>query len=89
MSYRRTFHIGDAGNSDGYVSAGAMYHVGGHDGLIEKDQQKAFDMYQRAAEMGNIEGWRNLVSCYARGEGVPQCLSTAQYIAKTMLNKEH
>jgi len=76
---------GEAGNADGYVSAGAVYHTG--EGLVEQNQHKAFELYQQAAEMGSEEAWRNLVSCYALGEGVPQCSSTADYIAKTMLGK--
>jgi len=75
---------GEAGNSDGLVSAGALYHRGGYD--IKRDQRKAFELYQQAGEMGNREGWRNVVACYALGEGVPQCEKTANYIQKTMLD---
>jgi TPR repeat protein len=77
---------GEAGNSDGLVSAGALYHRGGYD--IKKDQRKAFELYQQAGEMGNLEGWRNVVACYALGEGVPQCEKTASYIQKTILDKK-
>ena len=65
-----------------------MYHTGGHDRLITQNQQKSFELYQKAAEMGSKEGWRNLVACYALGEGVPQCSATAKYIAKTMLRDQ-
>eukprot|EP00978_Attheya_sp_CCMP212_P048138 scaffold476815_cov55-Attheya_sp.AAC.3 len=76
-----------AGNPDGANSAGAMLHTGGYGGEIKKDQIKAFELYQEAAEMGSIEGWRNVVACYALGQGVPKCERTAEYIAKTMLKE--
>ena len=75
------------------ISAGAMLHQGvfsddGQTVIIERDQQRAFDLYQQAGELGSIEGWRNVVSCYATGQGVPKCLDTAKYIANTMLKEE-
>jgi len=78
---------------DAMVSAGALLHQGvvSDDGkmvLIKRDQQRAFDLYQRAGELGSVEGWRNVVSCYATGQGVPQCLETAKYIANTLLKDE-
>ena len=75
---------GEAGNADGFVSAGAMYHHGGYE--VKKDQRRAFELYQQAGELGSIEGWKNVVACYALGEGVPRSEETAKYIAKTMLN---
>lgn len=79
----------DAGHADAAVSAGAMLHKGvGR----EMDQQKAFQLYQLGGELGSIEGWRNVVACYALGEGVAHSKSTAEYIANTMLkdvNNEH
>ena len=75
---------GEAGNSDGLVSAGALYHRGGYD--IKADQRKAFELYQEAGELGNLEGWRNVVACYALGEGVPKCEKTASHIQKTILD---
>eukprot|EP00559_Dactyliosolen_fragilissimus_P003102 CAMPEP_0184866820 /NCGR_PEP_ID=MMETSP0580-20130426/23893_1 /TAXON_ID=1118495 /ORGANISM="Dactyliosolen fragilissimus" /LENGTH=437 /DNA_ID=CAMNT_0027366711 /DNA_START=346 /DNA_END=1659 /DNA_ORIENTATION=+ len=77
-----------AGNADAAVSAGAMYFKGGFNGKVERDQRRAFELYQTAAEMGSREGWMNLVACYALGEGVPKCEKTAKYIAKVMLNLE-
>jgi len=76
---------------DAMVSAGAILHQGviSDDGrrnvIIQRDQQRAFELYQQAGELGSIEGWRNVVSCYATGQGVPKCIDTAKYIAKTML----
>ena len=70
-----------AGNSDAAISAAAIFHRNG-------EKRKAFEYYQEAADMGNIEGWRNLVSCYALGDGIPVCRNTAEYIAKTMLTTD-
>lgn len=77
----------DGGNADAAVSAAAMLHSGGFFG-VPKNQSKAFELYQYAGELGNLEGWRNVVSCYARGEGVPRSLELADYIAKTMLRDD-
>lgn len=74
----------DLGQSDAAVSAGAILHKG-VPGIIPRDQQRAFLLYQRGGELGNVEGWRNVVACYATGEGVPQSTSMAQYISKLML----
>jgi TPR repeat protein len=71
-----------AGHSDAAVSAGAMLHQGVG---VKRDQRRAFDLYQMAGELGNVEGWRNVVACYALGEGVPQSHEMAKYIAKTVL----
>jgi TPR repeat protein len=72
-----------AGHADAAVSAGAMLHQG--TGGVARDQRAAFELYQMAAELGSLDGWRNVVACYALGEGVPQCRQTAEYITKTML----
>jgi len=80
---------GEAGNEDGYVSAGAMLHRGGYGADVKQDQRQAFELYQKAAEMDSKEAWRNLVACYALGEGIPKCEQTSQYIAKTMLNNDN
>ncbi|KAL7529769.1 hypothetical protein ACHAXR_006891 [Thalassiosira sp. AJA248-18] len=82
------------GHVDAMVSAGSMLHQGvtssedGRSVIIARDQQRAFDLYQQAGELGSVEGWRNVVSCYATGEGVPKCLDTAKYIANTMLKED-
>ena len=83
----------DHKHTNAMISAGAMLHQGvfsddGQTVIIERDQQRAFDLYQQAGELGSIEGWRNVVSCYATGQGVPKCLDTAKYIANTMLKEE-
>jgi len=77
----------DAGNADAAVSAGAMLHSGQHAG-IARNQKQAFELYQRAGELGNVEGWRNVVACYLTGEGVPRSKETAKYIAETMLKDQ-
>ncbi len=82
----------ESGHVDALVSAGALLHRGvtSEDGkhvVIEQDQRRAFELYQRAGELGSIEGWRNVVSCYATGAGVPMCMDTAKYIANTLLKE--
>jgi TPR repeat protein len=74
----------DLGQSDAAISAGALLHHGVPD-QIAQDRRKAFELYQHAGELGNLEGWRNVVSCYLQGHGVPQSTSIAKYIAETML----
>ena len=80
------------GHVDAMVSAGAIFHKGARDEagkcIIEQDMPRAFDLYQQAGEMGSVEGWRNVVHCYATGQGVPKCLETAQHIAETMLKED-
>jgi TPR repeat protein len=77
----------EVGNhADAAVSAGAMLH-NGVGNIIPRDQPRAFQLYQQAGEWGSREGWQNVVACYVAGEGVPQSLETANYIAKTMLQK--
>jgi hypothetical protein len=77
------------GNADAMVSAGAILHRGVKNDVgqyvIERDMPRAFDLYQQAGEMGSQEGWRNVVHCYATGQGVPKCVETAKHIAETML----
>ena len=75
------------------MSAGAMLHrgVGSDDdgrAIIKCDQQQAFELYQRAGELGSVEGWRNVVARYAMGEGVPKSLETSKYIAKLCLKDD-
>ena len=77
---------GEAGNADGFVSAGALCHHGGIE--IKRDQRRAFELYQQAGELGSVEGWKNVVACYALGEGVPKCEQTAKHISKTMLSDQ-
>jgi TPR repeat protein len=84
-----------AGHAEAAVSAGAMLHQGmvsdgvsGSSSNLQQDQRRAFELYQRAGELGSVEGWRNVAACYALGEGVPQCMATANYIIKTVLKSE-
>jgi TPR repeat protein len=73
------------GHADSAVNAGAILFKGDTAFHIPSDQRRAFQLYERAGELGSIEGWRNVVACYATGEGVKQSLDMAKYIAKTML----
>lgn len=78
----------DLGNGDAAVSAGAILHRGVPAVQIPRNQQRAFELYQLAGELGNVDGWRNVVACYATGEGVKQSTETAKYIAETMLREK-
>jgi TPR repeat protein len=68
------------------VSAGAMLHTGKPG--VPRDRKKAFALYQHAGELGVLAGWRNVVACYALGQGVPKSVQMARYIANTMLKQE-
>jgi TPR repeat protein len=61
----------------------ALFH--GFPGKVEQDRERAFQYYQRAGELGLMEGWRNVVDCYATGQGVKQNLEMARYIGETMI----
>ena len=74
-----------AGNADAAISAGAMLYQGD---VVPQDRRRAFELYQEAAELGSKDGWRNLVSCYMLGHGVPKSEETAKHIADTMLKEE-
>lgn len=76
----------ELGQADAAVSAGAILHSG--DQGVERDQERAFGLYQLAGELGSLDGWRNVVACYVAGEGVPQSLETAKYIRDTMLQDD-
>ena len=78
---------GETGNPNGYISAGAMQHTG-YGSIVPRDRRSAFDLYQKAAEMGSIDAWRNVVACHTFGHGVPKCQQTADYITKTMLKDD-
>ena len=73
-----------AGNADAAISAGAMLYSGD---VVPQDRRRAFELYQEAAELGSKDGWRNLVSCYMLGHGVPKSEETAKHIADTMLKE--
>lgn len=91
QSYRQALadfqSAAEAGHADAAVSAGAMLHQG-IGTIIPRDQRRAFQFYQEAGELGSKEGWRNVVACYALGEGVPQSKGMAQYIANLMLKDD-
>ena len=74
----------DAGNADAAISAGALLFRGSPPG-VKQDKPAAFQLYQRAGELGSIDGWRNVAACYSGGEGVPKCEASARYIVETMI----
>ena len=74
----------ELGHGNACLNAGvALFH--GFRGQVEQDQARAFQYYQRAGELGIIEGWRNVVDCYATGQGVKQNIEMAKYIGETMI----
>jgi len=79
-------------HADAMVSAGAILHQGAISPtgscVIERDQRRAFELYQQAGELGSMEGWRNVVACYAKGEGVKRDIEMAKHIAKIMLKED-
>ncbi|GKY97616.1 hypothetical protein MPSEU_000720000 [Mayamaea pseudoterrestris] len=77
----------DEGNADAAVSAGAIL-FNGHFPDVPRNQEQAFAMYQHAGELGSMEGWRNVVACYATGEGVVKNEQIAKYITETMLKDQ-
>ena len=50
-------------NSDAYLNLGIIYEE------VKNDKDKAFECYQRAAELGNIKAYINLGHMYQSGEG--------------------
>lgn len=82
----RHFELATGVGSDrAAVAAGAMLRSSQYRGVVP-DERRSFEMYQMAAEMGSIEGWRNVAACYHSGLGVPKCEKTADYIMKTVLD---
>jgi TPR repeat protein len=74
----------ELGHANACLNVGVAYFLGFQDKIV-KDQERAFQYYQRAGELGNIEGWRNVVDCYATGQGVKQNVEMAKYIGETMI----
>lgn len=71
------------GYTDSLVSLGAMYF----DGVIQKDYQKAYDYFKRAADLGNLYGVEWLGYCYCYGYGVQQDLSKSLVCYETATMK--
>ena len=76
----------DLGHADSTLCAGVILFQG--DRGITPDRQRAFDLYQKAGELGSVEGWRNVAACYLTGEGVPKNEHAARHIYSTMV-KQH
>ncbi|BCZ20033.1 hypothetical protein NHP190012_16750 (plasmid) [Helicobacter sp. NHP19-012] len=75
----------------GAVCVGGVYANGEADQYFdiankaygEKNYAKALEYFQKAADMGNADGYNNLGSMYANGTGVPQDYKKAmQYYQK-------
>ena len=39
---------------------------------VDQNYEKAFELFKRAAEAGNVESMHNLGAMYDNGDGVPQ-----------------
>jgi TPR repeat protein len=87
LSFDDFLAASELGHGEACVNAGVMLHKG-VGSLIPSDPARAFQLYQRGGELGCLEGWRNVVACYAEGKGAPQNLEMARYIAETMLREE-
>lgn len=71
-------------HSNAAISAGAiLFH--GINNSIPSNPQYAFQLYQHAGELDNIDGWKNVIACYITGDGVTKSIDMANYISKTML----
>lgn len=49
------------------LGLGYMHGLG-----VAQDQPKAAQLYQRAADLGDVNAMKNLALCYKHGQGVPQ-----------------
>ena len=56
-------------------------------GGLPKDPRKAFETYNKAAELGSKEAWRNLAAMYFIGDGVPKSEETARHIMKVIFEE--
>ena len=55
---------------------------------IKKNNMKAFELYQRAADLGNAEAQEMLASMYLCGKlGPPECFDKARYYAEKAANQ--
>lgn len=68
----------EEGNADSsiYYALGVIYY---EDIEVPKDTSKAFDYFEKAAEMGNEKACEKLGDIYYYGDGVDRNLSNAQY----------
>ena len=73
----------DLDHADAALCAGVIFFQG--DNEIPRDRRRAFELYQKAGELGSVEGWRNVVACYLTGDGVPKNEQTARHIYDTMI----
>src|SRR3990170_3029559 len=56
---------------------------------IEKNLEKAFYWYQRAAENGNKFAMNGLAICYKNGEGTEKSLEKASYWSQKLAKCDH
>ena len=63
------------GNGDAYGRLGYWYTVGKY---VEKDDQKAFELYKKAAELGSSNGMLNVGVGYLTGRGTAKDVDAAE-----------
>lgn len=56
---------------------------------VEQDEQKAAELYQKAAQLGNANAWVDLGMCYKEGLGVEQSDSMAHDCFEQAAEKNH
>ena len=49
----------------------SILHLQGLEGVVDKDEKKAFDFFQRSSDLGNLDALYNLSLVYKQGIGVP------------------
>jgi TPR repeat protein len=77
---------GEQGEAGGFASAGALVYSG-MGGSEPPNFVHALALYQRAADMGDLDAWRNIADMYERGQGVSQSAAHARYIREHVLHE--
>lgn len=75
IEYNQLLPLAEAGNSEAQNRIGEMLEFGQG---VERDKQKAYTWYQRAADQGEVSAWHNLGRSYNFGTGVAQDFETAE-----------
>ena len=68
------------------VHATANCHMAGIHG-IKKDTKKAFELFERAADLGNVTALEELAVVYVHGNVVTKCFDKARYYAEKAANQ--
>ena len=54
---------------------------------IKKDTKKAFELFERAADLGNVTALEELALMYVHGNVVTKCFDKARYYAEKAANQ--